>query len=56
MSNTKKQKQTKKVRRDKTITLVVSEEERNKLRALADENNRTLSSYIYYFLKDAKLI
>ena len=45
-----------KERRDKKITLVVSETERNKLRKLADENNRTLSSYIYYFLKDAKLI
>jgi len=45
-----------KEKRDKKITLVVSESERKKLRALADENNRTLSSYIYYFLKDAKLI
>ncbi len=45
-----------KEKRDKKITLVVSETERKKLRALADADNRTLSSYIYYFLKDAKLI
>ena len=46
----------KKAKRDKPITIVVTEEEREKLRALAEENNRSLSSFIYYYLKETKLI
>lgn len=56
MQDKKNTTQRKKAKRDKPITIVVTEEEREKLRTLAEDNNRSLSSYIYFFLKDSKLI